>query len=83
MVEAREIRQTNYHTFDRGSLFSTCKKTDAYGSVAEKFMNHHRPQMATFTVRKVLVDCHLFDPQAKTVAMETGWCDCSRARIIR
>lgn len=43
------MRQGNYHTFERGSLSASCRKTDAYPEVSQKFMPHHRGQMDSFT----------------------------------
>lgn len=47
-VESHAVRQGNYHSFERGSLSATCRKTPAYRDVADKFMPHHRLQMESF-----------------------------------
>ena len=47
-IESHEVRQNNYHNFQPGSLFATCKRTSAYEQIAERFMPHHRLQMDSF-----------------------------------
>ena len=42
------MRQNNYHSFEHGSLFATCKPTPDYQQIANKFMPHHRLQMDSF-----------------------------------